>query len=50
MPGGRKTVSVPAVMSAGIFLHILKSYNTMKQIDKLELGKEVIYDGTSCEK
>ena len=42
MTGGRKTVSVPAVMSAGTvlaYLHILKPYDMIKQTDKLEFGR-----------
>lgn len=30
----RKTVSIPAVMPAGLFLHILKPYDKINQTDK----------------
>ena len=39
--GARKTVSVPAVILPGLFLHILKLYDMIKQTDKLEFDGRI---------
>lgn len=41
MAGARKTVSVPAVILPGLFLHILKLYDMIKQTDKLEFDGRI---------
>ncbi|MDD6220235.1 MAG: hypothetical protein PUB85_04515, partial [Clostridia bacterium] len=45
--GARKTVSVSAVLP-GLFLHILKPYDMIKQTDKLEFVGELYENKKGC--